>query len=66
MFGLVFFWIPTHIWSLALHVKEDYRKAKVPMLPVISSEIISVRIIAITTLMMVVFSILPFLFNQFG
>ena len=66
MSGLVFFWIPTHIWSLALHVKEDYKKAKVPMLPVISSEIISVRIIAITTLMMVVFSILPFLFNQFG
>jgi protoheme IX farnesyltransferase len=66
MAGLVFFWIPTHIWSLALHVKEDYKKAKVPMLPVISSEIKSVRIIAITTLMMVVFSILPFFFNQFG
>ncbi len=66
MFGLVFFWIPTHIWSLALHVKEDYRKAKVPMLPVISSETISVRIIAVTTVLMVVFSILPFLFHEFG
>jgi heme o synthase len=66
MAGLVFFWIPTHIWSLALHVKEDYKKAKVPMLPVVSSEIKSVRIIAITTLMMVVFSIIPFFFNQFG
>ena len=66
MAGLVFFWIPTHIWSLALHVKEDYRKARVPMLPVISSEITSVRIIALTTLMMVVFSLLPFFFNQFG
>ena len=66
MAGLVFFWIPTHIWSLALHVKEDYKKAKVPMLPVVSSEIRSVRIIAITTLMMVVFSVIPFFFNQFG
>ncbi len=66
MAGLVFFWIPTHIWSLALHVKEDYKKAKVPMLPVVSSEKTSVRIIAITTVMMVVFSILPFFFNQFG
>ena len=66
MAGLVFFWIPTHIWSLALHVKEDYKKAKVPMLPVVSSEIKSVRIIAITTLMMVVFSVIPFFFNQFG
>jgi protoheme IX farnesyltransferase len=66
MAGLVFFWIPTHIWSLALHVKDDYKKARVPMLPVLSSEITSVRIIALTTLMMVVFSILPFFFNQFG
>lgn len=66
MAGLVFFWIPTHIWSLALHVKEDYKKAKVPMLPVVSSESTSVRIIALTTLMMVIFSILPFFFNQFG
>jgi heme o synthase len=66
MAGLVFFWIPTHIWSLALHVKEDYRKARVPMLPVLSSEKTSVRIIALTTLMMIVFSLLPFFFNQFG
>jgi protoheme IX farnesyltransferase len=66
MAGLVFFWIPTHIWSLALHVKEDYKKANVPMLPVVSSEITSVRIIAITTLMMVVFGVIPFFFNQFG
>jgi protoheme IX farnesyltransferase len=66
MAGLVFFWIPTHIWSLALHVKEDYKKANVPMLPVVSSESKSVRIIALTTLMMVVFSVLPFFFNLFG
>lgn len=66
MAALVFLWIPTHIWSLALHVRKDYEKAKVPMLPVISEEKKSVRIIAGTTLMMVLFSILPFFFNQFG
>src|SRR5215216_7432025 len=66
MAGLVFFWIPTHIWSLALHVKKDYTKAGIPMLTVISSERKSVRIIAGTTLMMVIFSILPFFFGQFG
>jgi heme o synthase len=65
MAGLVFLWIPTHIWSLALHVKKDYTKAGIPMLPVVYSEKKSVRIIAWTTLMMVVFSILPFFFNQF-
>jgi protoheme IX farnesyltransferase len=66
MAGLVFLWIPTHIWSLALHVKKDYTKAGVPMLPVISSEKVSVRVIAGTTLMMVLFSVLPFFLNQFG
>lgn len=66
MAGLVFLWIPTHIWSLALHFKRDYTKAGIPMLPIVSSEKKSVRIIAWTTLMMVVFSVLPFFFNQFG
>jgi protoheme IX farnesyltransferase len=66
MAGLVFVWIPTHIWSLALHVRKDYLKAKVPMLPVVSEEKRAVRIIAITTLIMVLFSILPFFFHQFG
>lgn len=66
MAGLVFLWIPTHIWSLALHIKKDYTRAKVPMLPVVSTEKSSVRVIAGTTIMMVVFSVLPFFFNQFG
>ncbi|MGI0052400.1 MAG: heme o synthase [Nitrososphaeraceae archaeon] len=66
MAGLVFFWIPTHIWSLALHVRKDYEKAKIPMLPVVCEEKRAVRVIAATTLIMVLFSILPFFFNQFG
>ena len=66
MAGLVFLWIPTHIWSLALHVRKDYTKAGVPMLPVVAGEKRSVQVIAGTTLMMVVFSIIPFFLNQFG
>ena len=66
MAGLVFLWIPTHIWSLALHAKNDYTRAGIPMLPVILTERKSVRVIAGTTLMMVIFSILPFFFKQFG
>src|SRR5881396_843211 len=66
MAGLVFLWIPTHIWSLALHVKKDYRKAGVPMLPVVAGEKRSVQVIAGTTLLMVGFSIIPFFLNQFG
>ncbi|TLX82383.1 MAG: protoheme IX farnesyltransferase [Thaumarchaeota archaeon] len=60
MAGLVFVWIPMHIWSLTLHVKEDYNKVKVPMLTAVQSEKTSVRVIAGTNLMMVLFSVLPF------
>ncbi|MGV8107642.1 MAG: heme o synthase, partial [Nitrososphaerota archaeon] len=60
MTALVFFWIPTHIWSLALHVKKDYTKAGVPMLPVVAGEKRAVQVIAGTTLLMVIISLIPF------
>lgn len=60
MAGLVFVWIPMHIWALTLHFKDDYNKVNVPMLTAVQSEKTSVRVIAGTTLMMVLFSIVPF------
>ena len=60
MAALVFVWIPMHIWALTLHFKEDYNKVSVPMLTAICSENAAARIIAGTTLMMVLFSIVPF------
>ncbi|MDH3501183.1 MAG: heme o synthase [Nitrosopumilus sp.] len=60
MAGLVFIWIPMHIWALTLHFKEDYNKVKVPMLTAVQSEKTSARTIAISTFVMVLFSIVPF------
>ncbi len=60
MAGLVFIWIPMHIWALTLHFKEDYKKVNVPMLTVVQSEKTSSRIIAVSTVVMVLFSIAPF------
>ncbi|MFU8898210.1 MAG: heme o synthase [Roseinatronobacter sp.] len=34
MFMLIFMWTPPHFWALALFMKGDYHKAKVPMLTV--------------------------------
>jgi protoheme IX farnesyltransferase len=34
MFALTLAWTPPHFWSLALFVKGDYARAKVPMLTV--------------------------------
>jgi protoheme IX farnesyltransferase len=59
MAGLVFIWIPMHIWALTLHFKEDYNKVNVPMLTAVQSEKTSARTIAISTFVMVLFSIAP-------
>ena len=42
---LIIFWTPVHIWSLALFYKEDYRKAGVPMLPVLRNKETVLRVI---------------------
>ena len=34
MFLLIFIWTPPHFWTLALFMKQDYSRAKVPMLTV--------------------------------
>ena len=60
MAGLVFIWIPMHIWALTLHFKEDYNKVNVPMLTAVQSEKTSARAIALSTVAMVLFSIAPF------
>jgi heme o synthase len=37
LFGVVFFWQPPHFWALAIKFRDDYRRAGVPMLPVVAS-----------------------------
>ena len=60
MAGLVFIWIPMHIWALTLHFKDDYNKVNVPMLTAVQSEKTSARAIAGSTVVMVLFSVAPF------
>ena len=38
LFAIVFFWTPPHFWALSLLIKDDYARAGVPMMPVISGE----------------------------
>lgn len=63
---LVFFWIPEHIWSLAIRFRGQYAEANVPMLPVLMSEAKSVQVIAATTIIMVVYSFIPLLDRSLG
>jgi len=38
LFAIIFFWTPPHFWALALFANEDYKRAKIPMLPVTHGE----------------------------
>jgi heme o synthase len=57
MSALVIVWIPTHIWSLAIKEREEYKAAKIPMLPVIVNERVATVCIAFTSSLLVVFSL---------
>lgn len=35
LFAIIFFWTPPHFWALSLFANTDYRRAGVPMLPVV-------------------------------
>jgi len=56
MSAMVIVWIPTHIWSLAIKLKDDYREAKIPMLPVIVNARVATVCIAFTSALMALFS----------
>jgi protoheme IX farnesyltransferase len=36
--AVLFFWSPSHFWSLAIAYKDEYAAARVPMLPVVKGE----------------------------
>ncbi|MCL5071412.1 MAG: heme o synthase [Actinobacteria bacterium] len=57
MFILVIVWTPMHIWSLAYFYKEDYKKAKVPMLPVVWNSKKVFILLAVLNLILVFFSL---------
>lgn len=63
---LVMLWIPNHIWSLAVKFKEDYAKAKVPMLPVVVEEKEAIRYIVATSILLVIFSLWIFFEGALG
>ncbi len=66
MAALVVLWIPNHIWSLALRFREDYAKANVPMLPVVAEEKEATKLIALTSFLLLVFSLGLFFLGAFG
>jgi heme o synthase len=63
---IIFAWTPPHFWALAVHRQEDYAKAEIPMLPVTHGEKYTVFNILLYTLLLLVVSLLPYVFGMFG
>ncbi len=57
---IIFVWTPPHFWALAVHRKEEYANAKIPMLPVTHGEQYTKIQIVLYTLMLLAVSFLPF------
>jgi len=53
LFAVIFLWTPPHFWALALRLRGDYARAKVPMLPVVQGEAAARRQIVAYTLVLV-------------
>ena len=66
LFGIVFIWTPPHFWSLALWANDDYRRAGVPMLPVVAGARETRRQIMLYTLVLVPLSLVPFFMGFSG
>lgn len=57
---IIFAWTPPHFWALAVHRKDDYAKADIPMLPVTHGEHYTKIHILLYTIILLAVTMLPF------
>jgi heme o synthase len=66
LFLIIFIWTPSHFWALSLYKSSDYKKAKIPMLPITSGIQTTKLNILIYSLLMAPVVALPYFFNFGG
>ena len=66
LFLIIFIWTPSHFWALSLYKSEDYRKARIPMLPITSGVRTTKLNIYIYALILFPIAISPFFLNYYG
>jgi heme o synthase len=64
--AIVFFWTPPHFWALSLFAREDYRRAGVPMLPVVAGLKATRWQIAFYSALLLPLSLLPWALGLMG
>ncbi|MCR8923841.1 heme o synthase [Dasania sp. GY-MA-18] len=63
---IVFAWTPPHFWALAIHRRDDYAKAGIPMLPVTHGIKYTAYHIMLYTLVLIAATLLPFATGMCG
>jgi heme o synthase len=66
LFVIVFVWTPPHFWALAILIKDNYRNAGVPMLPVVRGDSATARQIVVYSAGLVGVTLLPFAYGSAG
>ena len=66
LFLIIFVWTPSHFWALSLNKSEDYRKARIPMLPITSGVKATKFNILIYSLILFPIVISPYFLNFSG
>jgi len=66
LFLIIFIWTPSHFWALSLYKFEDYKKAKIPMLPVTSGIKTTKLNIFVYSLILYPIALAPYLLNYSG
>lgn len=63
---LVFTWTPPHFWALAIHRRDDYAKAGIPMLPVTHGIAYTKTMVLLYTVLLALVGLLPWLTGMSG
>lgn len=63
---IIYAWTPPHFWALAIHRKDDYAKAAIPMLPVTHGVAYTKLHVMLYTIILVLVTLLPWLTGMFG
>ncbi len=63
---IIFAWTPPHFWALAIHRREEYAAADIPMLPVTHGVAFTKLHILLYTLIMFVITLLPYATRMSG
>ena len=66
LFTIIFLWTPPHFWALALYKNADYKKAGIPMLPVVAGERVTRQQILFYTLILTPFILAPYFMHIVG